>query len=272
MKKILLILCFSVVALIGGEFEDGIEAIKSKDYEKAKSALQSACDEENARACSVLGDLYSGQIEEVKELKKSLLYYKKGCDLKDVKSCYNLAYMYRLGEGVDIDINESISYFSKGCHGGDGMSCYELSDIYEEQGDDKKALNLQVRACDLGCTKSCSYLAKKYMKKDNQDVSKAIHFASKACNKNDADSCQLLGLIYGAREDYVNGGKFLSLACVLKSANSCYALSFLYAKGQGFKQDMNSSKQYAKKSCDLGYKEGCKLFEDLEKALKEEEK
>lgn len=271
MKKIILMLCLSAISLISSDLEGGIEAIKAKDYEKAKSALQSACDVENVRGCSILGDMFSGQVEGLEDTEKSILFYKKACQLKDAKSCYNLAYMYKNGGSVEKDLNKSVDYFYKGCHEQDGMSCYELAYMYDEgkgvKKNDKKAQNLFVRACDLGYVKSCEKLAFKFMRKDTQDEKKAIGFASKACNKNSASACGLLGLIYGEKDDHINASKFLNLACSLNDKKSCYTLSFLYAKGQGVEKDMEKSKQFAKKSCDLGFKTSCELFEKLEKTL-----
>ncbi len=273
MKKLIFILCFGIFSLFASDLDDGIEAIKIKDYKLALEKLTASCEDETPRACSILGNIYQGQIEKFKDLNKSVIFYKKGCELEDVKSCYNLAYMYKDGEGVDENLTKSAQFFKKGCLLSDGMSCYELSKMYRfgegVDEDTEKADKILEIACDTGHIKSCSILALAHMKATPQDKTTAIRFATKACKQNDPASCRLLGLIYGDKKDFSNSANFLNLGCTLKDAQSCYTLSFLYARGDGVEKDTNASITLIKKSCDLGFDKGCELFKKIDSEKKE---
>lgn len=272
MRRFMLSVCLCAIALIAGDLEDGIEAIKTKNYTKASENLMSSCENKNPRACSILGDMHRGEVLQMKDLEKSIFFFKKGCELEDGKSCYNLGVMYKDGEGTEKDLNTSAEYFSKGCGAEDGMSCYALAFMYKfgegVSKDNKKVHNLFARACDLGFTKSCAKLASDYMRKTPQDISKATHFATKACAKNDIPSCRLLGIIYGDKGDFVNSSKYLDLGCSQKDGQSCYILSFLYAKAQGVEKDMEKAKELAKKSCYYGFANGCELHQKLDEKEK----
>lgn len=268
MKKFIFIICLCTIYLVANSLEEAINAIKQKDYNLAIQKLNTSCKDKNSRACSILGDIYMGEILTFKDFQKGVSFYKKGCELEDSKSCYNLGFIYRDGEGVDKDLKSSLKYFQKGCYQKDSMSCYELSFFYKlgeaVKQDIKKSENLFVRSCELGYTKSCTDLALKYLKKESKNSSKAIYFATKACAKNDPVSCRLLGLIYGDKKDYLNSSTYLNLACTLKDGQSCYILSFLYVKGEGVEKSNKKAKELLLSSCELGFKNGCELIKKID--------
>lgn len=255
MKKIFIFAFFSIFLYANG-LNDALNDIKNKNYTNASNRLQMLCENKNAKACSLLGDLYSGVIKDIKNEEKSLKYYTLACNLSDAKACYNLAYAQE-------NSDKKVNFLEKACSLADGLSCYELSYMYDNEiqvvKNKNKALNLKIRSCDFKYTKACEELSVAYLK---EDISKSIHFALKACKLNHAPSCGLLGYIYAQKNDTANAKSFLDLGCRLQDGQSCYALAFLHVKQN--KNDLNEAKKLTKKSCELGYELGCELFKKLE--------
>lgn len=79
-----------------------------KDYvgtntnlEKCLKLFNKGCDQNDARNCSKLGEIYRKGSHVEKDMIKSMNYHKKGCELQSVRSCYNLSIMLRNGDGVE---------------------------------------------------------------------------------------------------------------------------------------------------------------------------
>jgi TPR repeat protein len=58
--------------------------------------------------------------------------------------------------------------------------------------------------------------------------------------------------------------KFHEKRCGQNIADSCYAIAITYHNGdRGYQKDGQKAAKYAKKACDIGGKEYCKVYEDM---------
>ncbi len=123
MKRLLIVILFSVISLCAGEVEDN----------------QNACKAEVAIGCQNLGDFYY----KGKGLKQDYLeaanYYTKACANGYLGGCSALASMYEMGQGISKDIAKATDLYAKACKGDDFKGCYRSGMIYKEgKGADKE--------------------------------------------------------------------------------------------------------------------------------------
>ena len=98
-----------------------------------------------------------------------------------------------------------------------------------------------------------------------KDKTKAISEWHTLCNKNEYESCFLLGDLYfkGKQEIPQNrkkGINYYSKSCFGKVSNACFNLALVYYKGIGTKKDDLKAKILFAKSCVGGNKEGCRGY------------
>ncbi|PAF44594.1 SEL1-like repeat protein [Helicobacter sp. 11S02629-2] len=60
---------------------------------------------------------------QAKDYQKALELYKSACDANNAKACSSLGYMYQSGKGVKSDLNLSKQFYQKACDAGDGSAC-----------------------------------------------------------------------------------------------------------------------------------------------------
>lgn len=73
------------------EIEDGFQALKQGDHNKAFELFQKACNLDNGFGCSLLGDFYAKGFGVKQDYSKAIEFYKKACDLKNAYGCENYA-------------------------------------------------------------------------------------------------------------------------------------------------------------------------------------
>lgn len=189
------------------------------------------------------------------------------CRAGDGKACYDLGKFYKTGApGVDPNLEFSKKYFERGCDNGDGRSCVVLSlaesdnPTVSEDYRHKAKTNFL-----LGCTEKndpneCYLFASFIISSENIDeYPRAIHALERGCELGD-DTCCVYGGSYLADNDYKysdipRGLKLLQNACDRKDGHGCFALAEAISNISP-NEESKISDLY-KKSCDLGYAEGC---------------
>ena len=68
----------------------------------------------------------------------------------------------------------------------------------------------------------------------------------------DRDSCLELGVQHWGKGDLRSAALYFQKACDKNNADGCLKLSLLYATGDGVPHDRKKARKYAKKACDLG--------------------
>jgi len=99
------------------------------------------------------------------------------------------------------------------------------------------------------------------------DYQKAAQLWQKACDEENALSCDGLGALYaegkGVRQDYQKAAHFYQKACDGGNTLGCASLGVLYEYGQGVRQNFSTAKEYYGKACDLGLQPGCDDYRKL---------
>ena len=91
------------------------------------------------------------------------------------------------------------------CNNGDARACFSEAKTYDNNKDDKKALEFYNKACGLDYAIGCNKAGEKYLaKKDNENAKKLY---SKACDLNHHESCVSYGEIYENEGDCDKAGE-----------------------------------------------------------------
>ena len=231
----------------------------TKDYSKAKSFYEKACNLDNGGGCNNLGVLYAHGNGVAKNIYVALYYYEKACKLNNENGCSNSGYMYIDGLGTAQDYQKAKLYYNKSCTLGNKNSCNVK--FNNNRSDSKISYEEQ---CSQGKGKYCSLLGRYYEKGENgytKNYSEAIEFYRKACNLNNGDGCNDLGFLY-ARGKGVDKNDIIALYLIEKSCNlnfaiGCFNLGSIYYDGKGVSQDYQKGKSFFNKACNLGYKDAC---------------
>ncbi|HEX7666427.1 MAG TPA: tetratricopeptide repeat protein [Polyangiaceae bacterium] len=82
-----------------------------------------------------------------------------------------------------------------------------------------------------------------------------------ACNAHDAESCALLGKMYGEGIDvelsYDKSNQYLTLACGAGSARACHGLGVVHDFGHGMQVDPKGAIPFYEQACTWGYADSC---------------
>lgn len=109
----------------------------------------------------------------------------------------------------------------------------------------------------------------------NGDYKKAMELYQKACDDNDAKSCNKLGLLYKtgkntkpnnkkADELYNKANELFKKDCNNGDAFACFFLGGAYKNGQeGLEQNKTMAKDYYGRACDLDHQLSCEYYQDL---------
>ncbi|MFV0481685.1 MAG: tetratricopeptide repeat protein, partial [Campylobacteraceae bacterium] len=156
-------------------------------------------------------------------LEKRVIDETKACIVDDYTACENLGLYYETGtflKNVDtkiaVDLNKALFFYDIACYGGNiSSSCEATKDIHE-----------------------------------NYEEKNLI-----SCEKNVAQSCNLLGVHYGyTKKDFDKSISYFKKACELKNSWACLELSTLYSD---IKKDNKKAKEFVEKSCELNNDIGC---------------
>lgn len=240
---------------LGGLYEIG-KYVK-RDAKETLKYFNKACDLKDYVGCSLIGMIYESGEEGFisKNLKKAKEYYQKACELGDKDSCENANKIsldnpcngmeleeclnkgidYYYGKGVKKDFKVAKRIFTYGCEKNEEQACFGLGLMYLNGSgvlkDHKTSLKFFKKSCKLGFGSACSNAAWIYMhgKKVKHNKRQAVLYEEKGCYE-------------------------------LKSGISCYTLGNYYLTGRGVRKNRKKARELYKKSCELGYKDACKMY------------
>jgi len=261
--------------------------------DKVIQLFKKACDMGNALACNDLGVLYRIGAGVDVDFRKAFELFKKSCDAKDGFGCLNLAKLYMEGYGTSKDYEMASINFFKSCIYGSKDGCnlfnivkhFGIEDIsnYEvclsndsnvcvtikflyanqckydyESGYKDLDKDLALKHCLSSCKQKIGYgcyIVGKILE-ENGELKKAFGYYDLACNYLFVDACNTLAssYLYGyqVQKDVQRAKEYLKISCLLMDGESCFKLSEFYKN-----KDMKERLKLLKKSCYLGYKEGC---------------
>jgi uncharacterized protein len=126
-------------------------------------------------------------------------------------------------------------------------------------------VGLLQKACDGDDAKSCNSLG--LVKEDEGDYALVRDLYEKACALGDLDGCTNRGLMFetGAAEnqDYGKAQTIYEDVCRRHGASGCRNLGRLYMEGSGVPQDGATAAKYLEKACALDPAYGCILLASL---------
>ena len=103
MRALFVALSLLIVAIpqaFAGDFEDGMEAYRDKDYGKARILWLPLAESGHTFALNNVGMMYKKGNGVPRDLKKAVKYFKQSSDQGFSLASYNLAAMYQSGKGV----------------------------------------------------------------------------------------------------------------------------------------------------------------------------
>jgi TPR repeat protein len=128
--KVLLAL-FLNINLMADNADDGLQALKNKDYIKAEKLWEQACNDGNTKGCfhlSNLGILYKNGEGVKQDYNKAKNLWEIACENQDYGGgggCYNLGRMYDMGESVEPDFKKAVQYYKKACERENSTGCHK---------------------------------------------------------------------------------------------------------------------------------------------------
>jgi len=191
--------------------------------------------------------------ENTQKNKPSLLELKEVCQNSNLPSaCFLAGGHYFKGEGVTMNIVKAKEYFSKACTLGMKKSC-ELSINMEKMMNETETK--YTTGCAKGVVGDCASLGLIAFRGQlvPKDWVKARKYLTKACDKKDKMSCDMItGL--NIVEKY-------EAECNKGDGKGCVAMGGLYFKGDmDGKPNPDEAMKYLTKACDSGVVDGCSFM------------
>jgi len=116
--------------VVAGDWEEGVDAYKAGDYQKAIRLFKSFAEQGDAHAQYNLGFMYDNGKGVPKDHAKAFHWYRKAAEQGDAGAQYNLGLMYVNGKGVPEDDAEAVHWYRKAAEQGDAYAQYELGIMY----------------------------------------------------------------------------------------------------------------------------------------------
>ena len=200
---------------------------------------------------------------------KAKYYFNRACTLGMKKSCELPSKMEQL-------MKETETRYTKGCEKGEISKCASMGLLYFRGQllvkDWVKARKYMTKACDKKDKMSCDLLKGLTIVEKYQDE----------CSKGNGSSCTSIGALYfkGDMEGKPNVDealKYFTKACDKGSADGCLFIAKMYLKGMGIRPNIQTAAQFFEKACDRGdanicmmlgskYEEGNRVKKDILKA------
>jgi TPR repeat protein len=245
------------------------------DAAKAASFARKGCDLGGARACANLGSAYGVGSGVSLDPAKSLALFTRACDLGLPLACGYLGHLYVTGEsiGVTKDPEKGIALLRKACEARNGLACRNLGiALYNAQptGDVKGSHLAYLRGCQLNEPSSCASVAGRFQLGDTaigvaKDEATALKFYRAACEGGLPDGCMQVAsfMVRGGPtpKDPAASVRYYTMACNGESPAACYYLGENYRAGYGVPADSQRANVLYRRSCELGFANGCAALE-----------
>src|SRR6185295_15422053 len=99
-------------------FQDAMQALKKKDYQKAFEIFRPLAEKGNTQAQVQLGQMYREGQGVPQDNAEALNWYRKAADQGSDEAQYNLGAMYRDGQGVAKNDAEALRWYRKAAEHG----------------------------------------------------------------------------------------------------------------------------------------------------------
>lgn len=202
--------------------------VDAQDLPSAKMLLTSACKQQDAYACRLMGALARGQ--EQNEA-RATGWYEKSCQLEDAEGCFELGRSRTQRAVAQLDPKKGAIAFEHGCLLGSGEACNAFGELKlsgEGTTQDQKAAALLFKeACEGKSKAGCANWGRALSQGLGTDKNVAAAFVpmSIGCEGNDPQACTWLGAEYASGENAeqhpAKALEHLDKACRLNSWIGC---------------------------------------------------
>jgi uncharacterized protein len=120
----------SPIGCLASPYEDGKEAFRNQDYDRAIALWRPLADAGDAHAQARLAELYLGGLGVRQDYDRAYAYASKAADRGVARGEYILATMYRDGKGVEKDVTHAIALFRQAADQDFAWAQYALGLIY----------------------------------------------------------------------------------------------------------------------------------------------
>lgn len=118
-------------ALFATNYEDGMNAYKNKNYEKAMELFSKAAKEDkDVKSIRNIGIMYASGMGVKQDFVKAVELLKKASNEGDAYAGFSLGNMYSMGDGVDKNFKEAAFWYEKSANAGNAQSSYNLGYLY----------------------------------------------------------------------------------------------------------------------------------------------
>lgn len=233
-------------------------AERERLYQLARSLWNKQCDDGNRDACGLLGVALLPTVEEPTDQIRQLLSI--GCDAGEPAYCGHLA-----NATVPIPatmeefrslapIRKSIQLLEGRCKKNAPVDCAELGGVYGMLGNSKKAYKFSDKACSLGDTPSCLYVATRCS--EHGDCQKRY---AKFCTAGDdlfvCSACMSNPSLCGVNPDATETTNYLRQACDQGVGDACFRLA-------ESSDDPVAKTELLRRACDHASAQACKKVAD----------
>ncbi len=188
---------------ISPDYNDGVRAYESRNYELAITWLKPLAEKGHVRAQYYLGWMYEGGLGVAINLREAARWYRLAAEQGDSFSQARLGYVYEMGLGVARDDKLAAQWYAKSAEAGDRQGQAYLGAMYRDgrgvDRDFKVAEKWFAMAADQGSAWALENLGMLYTHGGDGvpwDYRKAIDFFQKAADQDNADAQYNLGWAY----------------------------------------------------------------------------
>ena len=176
--------------------------------------------------------------------------WSRGCDLGDGRACEAVAMLHRRGQVGAVDLAAARARYRQGCDGGWDGACAGLATV-DRLIADRDSCWGQGEPDAMTCGRACVESGGKEI------CARAAELLTETCDRRDAVSCTLLGLMAGEGEE---GNRWLWKACDLDDPWACLALADRVARG-GENPSPKSLEWLFNQVCDIQLDYGCAVHQ-----------
>ena len=113
--------------------QEGRNAYKAKEYDRARALFDQACTGGNAEGCSSLGVMFNNGIGGAQDKEQARTLFDQACIDGSAKGCSNLGVVFNNGDGVAQDNVRALALHKQACTGGFVKGC-DMADAMFDNG------------------------------------------------------------------------------------------------------------------------------------------
>jgi TPR repeat protein len=178
--------------------------LKEDKAEEAEKILLYGCENNHAKSCGLLGNVYARKAGE-EDKKNSFKYFLRGCELNEPLACFGAGENLAYGVGVKQDFKRAKLFFEKSSAGGVALAYASIGKLYARGAGVEKNFVIAIEYVDKACVKgdyaSCTEAGVAYLTGDGgvkKDKDKGLKYIIVSCSRGKIEkSCELLTKLTG---------------------------------------------------------------------------